>query len=137
MWSRVRPSYGLLYSVILLLLVPVSALVNAYISDRRFGFFVRLLTVDSLRKQSEPYSETIFLSVDANQRWTLNGKKISPGEVPGVLRDLRGGLNNCVVFLDVDKDLPYSVAIQAIDSVEGTGFKVILLTPGTKRMYIY
>ena len=75
--------------------------------------------------------------MDGKQRWRLKGKKISPSEVSSVLSDLGGGGSNCVVFLDVDKDLPYSVAIQAIDSVEGTGFKVVLLTPGTERMYIH
>lgn len=136
-WSQFFPSYGLLYSLILLLLAPASALVYGYAWNHsvRFGFFVQLLTVDFLRKQIEPYSETVFLTVDENERWTLNGKGVSPSAIPVVLSDLRCR-RNCVVFLDVDKDLPYSVAVHAIDSTQGTGFKVILLTPGTKKMRI-
>lgn len=137
-WSRVFVSYGLLYSLILLLLVPAGTLVYGYAwaSSIRFVFFVQLLTVDSLKRQNEPYSETIFLSVDGKERWTLQVNRVSPTEIPTMLTDLRGGRRNCVVFLDVDKDLPYSVAVQAIDSVQGTGFTVILLTPGTKKMRI-
>jgi hypothetical protein len=136
-WSRFFPSYGPLYSIILFLLVPASALVYgcAWTHSVHLGFFVQLLTVDCLRRQIEPYSEAVFLTVEPKERWTLNGKGVSPCEIPVVLSDLRFR-GNCVVFLDVDKDLPYSVAIHAIDSAQGTGFKVTLLTPGTKKMRI-
>ncbi len=136
-WSRFFPSYGLLYSVILLLLVPASALVYGYAwtNSLRFGFLVQLLTVDSLRKQNEPYSQTVFLTFDEKARWTLNDNGVSPRLIPVVPSDLKCR-RNCVVFLDVDRGLPYSVAIQGIDLVRRAGFTVILLTPGTKKMRI-
>lgn len=138
-WRRVFPSFGLVYSHILLLLIPAGVLVYAHAwgLDRvSFGFFVQLLTVDSLRNQNEPYSEVIFLSVDAKEQWMLNGVRTPVDEMSAKLTGMKGDCKNCVVFLDVNKDLPYSVAVQAVDSVQRTGFKVVLLTPGTKALCV-
>src|SRR5215470_17180812 len=136
---RISSAIGLLYALPLLLLIVPGVMIfeQAWGYDHHWvGFFVNVLTVDSLRKQTGPYSETVFLSVDGKEQWNLNGKSITPNEIPAALKALRGDRSNCFVFLDVDPNLPYAVAIHAIDLIEGTGFEVILQTPGTKKMRI-
>lgn len=138
-WNRGFPSFGLLYSLILLLLIPAGILVFAHawgLDRHSLGLFVKLITTDSLRRQTAPYSETVFLSVDAKEQWNLNGKRMIPSEIPAALSKMSGGRTNCIVFLDVHQDLSYAVAIHAIDLIEGTGFKLVLLTPGTEKMQI-
>lgn len=136
---RVFPSVGLLYAHLLLLLVlpGVTVFIHAWGYDQRsVGLVAYLLTPNSLGARRDAYSETWFLRIDARERWYLNGKEVSESQIPTVLSERKGGPCNCIVFLDVDQDLPYALAIHALDLVEGTGLRVVLLTPGTKKMRI-
>jgi class 3 adenylate cyclase len=43
---------------------------------------------------------------------------------------------SCMVFFDAEPDVPYADAIRAIDLIERSPSRVVLLTPQTKRVLI-
>jgi hypothetical protein len=126
---------GLLYSYILLLLIVPAALVFAYawgLTQHRYGLYV--LTNLSAIMKSHSCGEAWVVRIDKKQNWYLNKTLTSPAELPGLLRRQLVGEAKCAVYLDVDSSLDYEVAIHAIDAIQSTPVKaVVLLTPGTKN----
>jgi biopolymer transport protein ExbD len=71
--------------------------------------------------------------IDERENWYLNSAKTTAGELLAMLRHQLGQSTDCVVYLDVDPSLHYEVAIHAIDSIQTTESRaVVLLTPKTK-----
>jgi hypothetical protein len=52
------------------------------------------------------------------------------------LRTQIGTRASCTVFFDAEPDVPYAEAIRAIDRIEQTSGRVVLLTPETKQTRI-
>jgi hypothetical protein len=126
---------GLLYSSILLLLIVPATLVFAYawgLAQPRYGLYV--LTDLSPIMKSHSCGEAWVVRIDKKEKWYLNKTKTAPAELPGLLRRQLVGETKCAVYLDVDPSLDYEVAIHAIDAIQSTQVKaVVLLTPGTKN----
>jgi hypothetical protein len=66
----------------------------------------------------------------------LNSKRIEPDRLPEALRAQFGARTSCIVFFDAKSDVPYAQAIHAIDLIEQSAGRVVLLTPGTKGVHI-
>jgi biopolymer transport protein ExbD len=81
--------------------------------------------------------ESWTVRIDSREIWYLNSTKTSQNELAGVLsQKLRDNMNGAV-YLDVDPSLPYAVAIEAIDTIQKTRAKVVvLLTPKTKKVSV-
>lgn len=71
--------------------------------------------------------------MESNDKWYLNSQRIEPDDLPEALRTQIGGRTSCIVFFDAKPDVPYAEAIHAIDLIEQSSGKVVLLTPQTKR----
>jgi biopolymer transport protein ExbD len=137
--SPVFPSVGLLYAQVLLLLVLPGVMVFSYswgYDHRSVGLVVHLLRGDLPRTQSSPCIEAWVVRVDSEEKWYLNSKKVSPTELPTLLSERLGLHTNCIVYLDVDSGVPYTVAIHAIELVQETQASVVLLTPETKKIHV-
>ncbi len=79
--------------------------------------------------------EAWIVHVDKKQNWYLNSTKTSQQELAGLLRGQLGDQTNCAVYLDVDPSLTYQVAIHAIDEIQATQAKVVVLQmPTTKGL---
>lgn len=74
--------------------------------------------------------------VQSSDVWYLNSELINPHDLSGRLRQQFGERTGCTVFFDADLDLPFDVAARAIDAIEQTPARVVLLTPATKKMHI-
>jgi hypothetical protein len=133
-WFTSLSRIGFLYSQMLILLVIPGILVFHYAwgyGRHYYGLYV--LTNISLGMKAKTCGESWVVRVDAKQHWYLNSKRTSPEQLPRVLHQQLGKEVNCVVYVDVDPELPYYAAIQAIDIIDGTQAKaVVLLTPHTK-----
>jgi len=136
--SPIFPSIGTHYAQVLLLLILPGVLVYSYAwgyDDGSVGLPVHLLRTESLGKPVGSCAEAWAVRIDSEEIWYLNSKKIYPDELASLLREQQGTRTNCTVFLDVDTEVPYSVAIRAIDLMQETPAKVVLLTPETKKIH--
>src|SRR5713226_5716625 len=130
---------GLRYAQVLALLVLPGVLVFMYAwgyDHRSVGLAVHLLRADSMGEQSRSCAEAWVVRIDSEENWYLNSKTLSPTELPALLSEQFRLRTNCVVFVDVDAEVPYAVAIHAIELVQETRAKVVLVTPGTKKIHV-
>jgi hypothetical protein len=130
---------ALLYSQILLLTVIAGFLVFHYAwrqDDRSYGLFVLTYFPESWFFRHVPCAQAWGVRVESNEEWYLNSKRIEPDDLPETLRAQIGGRTSCIVFFDARSDVSYAEAIHAIDMIEQSPGRVVLLTPQTKRIHI-
>ena len=131
------PFYGLLCAQTLCLLIIPAALLFGRVwgYDRHsFGLMVHLSRASSATTMSDPGTEPLVVRIDSKERWYLNSQRVSPSELITLLNQKLGRRPGWFVYLDVDSDLQFGVAVHAIDLIEATQAKVVLLTPNTKKM---
>lgn len=135
-WIPFFSQFGLLYSYILLLIVIPAILIFGYAwgyGQLRYGLYV--LTDLSPLVKSRSCGEARTVRIDKKETWYLNSTKTSSQELPELIRQQLGGQSQCVVYLDVDPSLNYAVAVHAIDVIQTTQAKaVVLLTPRTRKL---
>jgi hypothetical protein len=135
-WPTFLSTIGLVYSQILLLLVIPGVLIFHYAWGHGrplHGLYV--LTDLSPRMKGLSCDTNWMVRIDERETWYLNSTKTTAQELPALLRKQLGQSTNCAVYLDVNPSLTYDVAIKAIDSIQITQSKaVILLTPQTKKL---
>jgi len=130
---------ALLYSQILLLLVICGVLVFHYAwgyDHRSQGLFVLTYFPESSFFKNLPCAQAWVVRVESSKLWYLNSARIEPDELPDTLRSQIGTRTSCIVFFDAEPDVPYADAIRAIDVIERSPGRVVLLTPETKRVRI-
>jgi biopolymer transport protein ExbD len=130
---------GLLYAQILLLLVIPSVLVfmHSWGYDRHsVGLFVLTYFPQSSLFRHNSCTEEWVVRVDSEDDWYLNSKRVKQDELPKLLRQQIGQRTSCIVFLDANPDVPYALAVHAIDLIGETPGRVVLLTPGIKKIHI-
>lgn len=129
------PFAGLLYAQISLIIVTVGFLIFGFACGyyhSSVGLFV--LTDLSPTMKSRSCDEDWIVRIDQKENWHLNSTKTSPQELAGLLHTRLGDRSDCAVYLDADPSLAYAVAIQAVDAIQTTQPKaVVLLTPRTKN----
>jgi hypothetical protein len=137
-WSSFFSQIALLYSQISLLMVIPGVLVfhYAWAHDRSYGLFVLTYFPESSSFRHLPCAQAWVVRVESNNKWYLNSQRIEPDDLPETLRAQISGRTSCIVFFDADSDVPYAEAIHAIDLIEQSSGKVVLLTPETKRVHI-
>jgi hypothetical protein len=137
-WSSFFSQIALLYSQILLLMVIPGVLVfhYAWAHDRSYGLFVLTYFPESSSFRHLPCAQAWVVRVESNNKWYLNSQRIEPDDLPETLRAQISGRTSCIVFFDADCDVPYAEAIHAIDLIEQSSGRVVLLTPETKRVHI-
>jgi hypothetical protein len=134
-WPRFLSTIGLIYSQILLLLVIPGVLVFHYAwgyGRPHYGLYV-LTDLSPIMKNLSCGTNWV-VRVDERENWYLNSTKTTAEELPAMLRHQLGqSTTDCAVYLDVDPSLNYEVAVHAIDSIQTTESRaVVLLTPQTK-----
>ncbi|SRR6266571_1546625 len=137
--SPVFPSVGLHYAQVLLPLIAPAFLVFIYAwgyDQRTVGLFLHLLRADSSWGRNSSCVEAWVVRIDSQENWHLNLNKLAPTELPTLVRQQLGLCTDCVVFLDVAPEVPYAVAIHAIELGQETQANVVLLTPETKKMHV-
>jgi biopolymer transport protein ExbD/TolR len=136
-WISFPSQIALLYSEILLLMVIPGVLIFHYAwpHDRSYGLFVLTYFPESSSFRHAPCAQA-WVRVESNKKWYLNSQRIEPDDLPETLRAQISGRISCVVFFDANSDVPYAEAIRAIDLIEQSSGKVVLLTPETKRVHI-
>jgi hypothetical protein len=108
----------------------------AWAHDRSYGLFVLTYFPESSFFRHLPCAQAWVVRVESNDKWYLNSQRIEPDDLPEALRTQIGGRTSCIVFFDAKPDVPYAEAIHAIDLIEQSSGKVVLLTPETKRVHI-
>jgi len=133
-WPSFLSTIGLVYSQILLLLVIPGVLMFHYAwgyGRPHYGLYVLTDLSPVMKKLS--CGTNWVVRIDESENWYLNSTKTAAEELPGMLRRELERSTDCVVYLDVDTSLKYEVAVHAIDSIQTTQSKaVVLLTPQTK-----
>ena len=130
---------GLRYAQVLILLVLPGVLVFMYAwgyDQRSVGLTVHLLRADSFGGQGGSCAEAWAVRIDSEENWYLNSQTLSPTELPALLSEQFRLRTNCVVLVDADAEVPYAVAIHAIELVQETHAMVVLVTPGTKKIHV-
>jgi hypothetical protein len=102
----------------------------AWNDHRSYGLFVLTYFPESSFFRHIPCSQAWVVRVQSNGEWYLNSKRIEPDRLPEALTT--GARTSCIVFFDAESDVPYAQAIHAIDLIEQSAGRVVLLTPGTK-----
>ena len=133
-WPRFLSTIGLIYSQILLLLVIPGVLMFHYAwgyGHPHCGLYV-LTDLSPIMKNLSCGTNWV-VRIDERENWYLNSTKTTAEELPAMLRHQLGQSTDCAVYLDVDPSLNYEVAVHAIDSIQTTESRaVVLLTPQTK-----
>ena len=131
-----RVGIGLLYSQILLLLIfPIILVFHYAWSHDQDSVGLWVLTGLTLREKAFTCGQSWVVRIDTHENWYLNSRQTSPAEMPGLLEQQLGTRNNCAVYLDVDSGVPYGLAVLAINSVETTQAKVVVLvTPKDRKL---
>jgi hypothetical protein len=138
-WISFFSQVGLLYSQILLLLVICGLLVFHYAwgyDHRSRGLFVLTYFPESSFFKHTSCAQAWVVRVESSKVWYLNSARIEPGDLPDALRTQIGTRTNCIVFFDAEPDVPYAEAIRAIDLIEQSPGRVVLLTPQTKLLRV-
>lgn len=137
-WISFPPQITLLYSQILLLMVIPGVIVfhYAWAHDRSYGLFVLTYSPESSFLRHVPSAQAWVVRVESNKKSYLNSQRIEPDDLPEALRTQIGGRTSCIGFFDAEPDVPYAEAIHAIDLVEESPGRLVLLTPETKRVHI-
>jgi biopolymer transport protein ExbD len=138
-WIPFFSQIALLYSQILLLLVICGVLVFhcAWGYDHRSqGLFVLTYLPESQFFKHVPCTQAWVVRVESSDKWYLNSARIEPDDLPDTLRAQIGTRTSCTVFFDAEPDVPYADAIRAMDLIERSPGRVVLLTPQTKRVRI-
>jgi hypothetical protein len=137
-WISFFSQFALLYSEILLLVVIPGVLVfhYAWAHGRSYGLFVLTYSRESSFFRHLPCAEAWLVQVESNKKWYLNSQRIEPDDLPKILRAQISGRTSSIVFFDANSDVPYAEAIHAMDLIEQSSGKVVLLTPETKRVHI-
>jgi biopolymer transport protein ExbD len=95
-----------------------------------YGLYV--LTDLSPMLRSRSCGESWVVRIDKRENWFLNSTKTSPQELAGLMRQQLGQNTNCAVYLDADPSVNYELAVHAIELIQSTKAKaVVLLTPKT------
>jgi hypothetical protein len=133
-WISLSPRIGLLYSQILLLLGIMGTLVFHFAwqgsNERRQGLFVLTYFPESWQFRRIECQEWA-VQVQSGGVLYLNSVRIEPNDLPNVLRAQIGTRKDCIVFFDAEPDVVFADAIRAIDLIEETPGRVVLLTPRT------
>jgi len=129
------PFVGLLYAQFSLIIVTIGFLVFGLgwgYYRHSVGLFIVSDDLSPIMK-SRSCGDAWIVHVDKKEKWYLNSTKTTPQELAGLLRQQLGDQTNCAVYLDVAPSLTYQVAIHAIDEIQTTQAKVVvLLMPKTK-----
>lgn len=135
-WPAFLSTIGFLYAEILLLLVIPGILIFHFAwgyGRPHYGLYVLTNLSPMMRKFSCGTSWTV--RIDDKENWYLNSTKTTDVELPTLLSQQLGKPTNCAVYLDVAASLNYYVAVHAIDVIQTTQAKaVVLLTPQTKKL---
>ncbi|HKW36135.1 MAG TPA: hypothetical protein VJN92_24245 [Candidatus Acidoferrum sp.] len=137
-WIPFFSQVGLLYSQILLLLGIWGVLIFHYALGyhRSHGLFVLTYFPESSFFKHIPCAQAWVVRVESSKAWYLNSARIGPDDLPDTLRAQIGTRTSCIVFFDAEPEVPYADAIRAIDLIEQSTDRVVLLTPHTKRVHI-
>jgi hypothetical protein len=130
---------GLLYSQILLLLVFGGLLVFHYAwghDQPPHGLYVLTYFPESHFFKHIPCEQAWVVRLESSKVWSLNSATIAPDDLPSTLRPQIGGRTGCIVFFDAEPNVDYADAIHAIELIEQTPGRVVLLTPQTKQVRI-
>ena len=133
-WIPFFSQVGLLYSQILLLLVICGVLVFHYAwgyDHRSRGLFVLTYFPGSSFFKRNPCSQAWVVRVESSEVWYLNSARIEPDDLPDALRAQIGTRTSCIVLFDAKPDVPFAEAIHAIDLIEQSPGRVVVLTPQT------
>ena len=135
-WPTFLSTIGLVYSQILLLLVIPGVLIFHYAwgyGRPHYGLYV--LTDLSPKMKRLSCGTNWVVRIDERENWYLNSTKTTAQELPWLLEQQLGPSSNCAVYLDVHPSLMYGIAVQAIDAIQTTQSKaVVLLTAQTKKL---
>ncbi len=141
-WIPFFSQFGILYAYILLLIILPAVLVFGYawgFGHRSYGLFALTYFPESRmtsRLKQDPCQLKWVVRVESNEIWFLNSDRIAPADLPFKLRERVGERTGCLVLFDANPDVPFDAAICAIDMIEQTSAKVVLLTPQTKKVAI-
>ena len=137
-WILFPSQIALLYSQILLVLLIPGVLVFHYAREdnHSYGLFVLTYFPEASFFRHVPCAQAWVVRVESSEEWYLNSKRIEPDDLPEALRAQIGGRTSCIVFFDAKSDVPYAEAVHAIDLIEQSPGRVVLLTPETKRVRI-
>jgi biopolymer transport protein ExbD len=69
-----------------------------------------------------------MVRVESSGVWYLNATRINPDQLSATLRAQIGARANCVVSFDAEPAVPFDEAIHAIELLEQSRGKVVLLT---------
>ncbi len=130
---------GLLYSYILLPVIPPAILVFGYAwgyDHHSYGLFVLTYFPESWmtsRLKQIPCELAWVVRVESDKEWYLDSERIAPAELPARLRERMGERKGCMLVFDANPDIPFAEAVKAIEVIQQAGGRVVLLTPQTKK----
>ena len=137
-WLSFFTQIALLYSQALLLVLIPAILVFHYAwhNRRMYGIFALTYFPGSSFFRQNSCARAWAVRVESKGEWYLNSNRIEPDRLPDALRAQIGPRTTCFVLFDANSDIPYAEAIHAIDLINESPGRVVLLTPKAKSVHI-
>ena len=124
------PNFGLIHGFILWVLMFLFMILQPGPSN---GLLVNFKGERSVIQGKNPWAETMAVYIDGKRGFLVNGKQVPREELRSRLQEelLRRGV--WVVYFEADGNCLYMDALNAMDTIQGLGAKMIWITPKTRE----
>jgi biopolymer transport protein ExbD len=125
------PNFGLLWGGVLYVLFNIFAMMTT--SLPQIGLPVDFRGVKAVGVEKSPWTETVSVYVDARRGFLVNGRPVPREELRTKLKEELSRQIVWTVYLEADSDCPFMDAVDAMDTIQGLGAKLVWITPKTRE----
>jgi len=124
------PNFGLMFGCTLWILMFIFMIERPW---SRQGLLVDFRKAEAVGVEKSPWGETVGVYVDAQREFLVNGQAVSGEELEAKLKKELSRQMVWTVYLEADSDCPFMNVVQAIDTIQGLGAKLVWVTPKTRE----
>jgi biopolymer transport protein ExbD len=137
-WKRHRPmpyiktfpNFGLIYGFVLWILVFLFMMIRPMTPK---GLLVDFREHRAAAVEKSPWTETVSVYVDARRGFLVNGQPVRREALGARLRQQLSRQMVWTVYLEADSDCPFMDVVNAMDTIQGLGAKLVWITPKTRE----
>lgn len=126
------PHWGLFCGSLLWILIFVSTI---YAPLTSHGLFVSWRKPDPVVWEKSPFPDTLQVYVRTPAQFFVNNEKVSRNELRSKLTEQLGRRAEWTVYFGADADTSYMDAVYAMDVIQGSGAKLIWVTPKMREQF--
>jgi biopolymer transport protein ExbD len=124
------PNFGLIHGFILWILLFIFMIM---MPRTPVGLWVDFREQKAVGVEKSPWSETVTVYVDAKRGFLVNGHSVRAEELQAELKRELGRQMVWTVYLEADSDCLFMDIVHAMDTIQGSGAKLVWITPKTRE----